>query len=531
MKNSIFKTNNKSIFLIFICLFALTQTAFSAPKEDDKDPYIYTDYIEAFNQENLWKKFSCVLKSEGLESLVQKDENIEAYEIACTTNSIELDNALVEDFLTKKRHHAFAPVMSTAQGTLVYASVLGLLLGLATRYLPARLLAMGTGFGGFVVASDIASTTQDLAKQYFKLRNYRGDPLLPYETKYVKRKRFISKALWEKIENRFSSARTTPYGRQEHLNYFDSLFNQPNEAPTPLFLTEETIGDQNHECKFTESEAISLCKPSTTHKQRLLDRFVPKIHKFFDGVYNDTLGIETNKISSAFWTHLTSEMPDSKTTKHGLLAPTQRRPLFLYGPPAVGKTTMMEYFSKEFGIPLVIINLAEASNAEDIFGNKDKPGLLLTGLEETSQKNAILFFDEASETFNNKDLVALLKGLFEPDRGKFHSPFLGVTLDLSKYFIVAAGNAEINDEALASRFVKVNFPNFLSTYLESRAYSVLIPAQLASGTYITSLDDLSEPEKEELKLLISACQNFREMGHRLPQFFNRIEFQRSLMRK
>ena len=140
-------------------------------------------------------------------------------------------------------------------------------------------------------------------------------------------------------------------------------------------------------------------------------------------------------------------------------------------------------YGSEWKSRLISVDLAGATVAH-VVGSREEPGLLLEALVRAPEKatnnegytrerfiNEILFLDEASEIFNKEEFAAKFKAILEPTNGRFAPAFLpGVEISLKDYLIIAAGNQDITDEALKSRFIVLDFPTFKKTFLTTYLY-------------------------------------------------------------
>lgn len=128
-----------------------------------------------------------------------------------------------------------------------------------------------------------------------------------------------------------------------------------------------------------------------------------------------------------------------------------RQFMLLLSPPGHGKTYCVNLIAQHLGIQAIRINLSNTT-PEKLYGTKDDPGILLSALIESPYRNAILFFDELCHIAKNENLFATLLTILDPTTKTFYSPYLQKTIDVSHYFIIAAGNEDFNQTALKNRF-------------------------------------------------------------------------------
>jgi len=563
-------------YVISIVVITTIHSSFANPPQGNNpsDPYQRTVYTRAFKQDHIWKKYKRVLEAENLGNLLTTENRsiIEEYapqEIepkGCSsclsglwrsfkTNILRMNNTyqplasdepqvdsldgvpfeklaidfnkeLVNLFLESKKSDAYQSIRDELYGTGSYCLITGGLLGAASVVMPPAAIGMGTGFGTFVIANQTASAVYTSVKEYIKLNNYFGDPLLHYELQYAIYKRYIPSTLWESIESRFAFARTNPYDQQKHLKFFDIVFNLPRIKKSYLLDPPANDSSGSH---------IEFSKLKYTY-----DNLVTTVDELFGQEYEESDEIRL-EIKTSFWQHILASIN----------RPYTKRNLFIVGPPGTGKTRLIQEVSKRMGIPLVSVNLGLIKESSDLLGTEEKPGILLETFTTSRYTNPILLTDEASETFNNPSYTAPLKILLEPNEGRFDSPYLKSTaVNIRDSLWVSLGNqaiasseasatvsrgekeeqkgaAERNESALGTRFKTVSMPRFKLAFIRQTALEK-IPQMLANYVYVTQMSDLTSVDESEMEDIIGHSSTTRDLDNNLPTWCMKVNERRRL---
>ena len=123
-------------------------------------------------------------------------------------------------------------------------------------------------------------------------------------------------------------------------------------------------------------------------------------------------------------------------------------PLFLYGPPGVGKTSIASSIAKAMGRPFIKISLAGISDSLFLRGTqtifKDaRPGRIVDALIRGKSFCPLILLDEIDKMGDSKehgDPESVLLDVLDSDRSKFVDNFLGFAMDLSNVIFIATAN-------------------------------------------------------------------------------------------
>ena len=174
------------------------------------------------------------------------------------------------------------------------------------------------------------------------------------------------------------------------------------------------------------------------------------------------------------------------------------------GPPGTGKSKcaqdiIAECFKEKCG-DSVVIDRKYLSSSEELSGSNQKPGLLISILEQACLQKAcgsIVILDEGIKTINDNANVAKLT--FQ-DTPFARTEFLDNIDFLQRpTLFLFTGNGDIEDEALRIRFCAIPFPTPKPALLEAQAIK-----------HVQHVDK----EKGEINLLcqeVKACKNFRDV--------------------
>lgn len=212
---------------------------------------------------------------------------------------------------------------------------------------------------------------------------------------------------------------------------------------------------------------------------------------------------------------------------------------YFYGKPGTGKTFLAEGIGKALNLPVVRLNLEQAKGpARSAFTFKSDrftfkkhlnlnlftQALLNEGKGESIPKNAIIFIDEVDKVLNDghgsssheqRSLSASLLKLIDPNSKRFVLHDLGVSIDISNYLFIFAGNDKINDvvgdeehnagnSAFHNRMVNIEFEGFKREFkhdiAEQRFRKLADSYSLdVSDLHIEQVKNIVEFDTEELK--------------------------------
>lgn len=213
--------------------------------------------------------------------------------------------------------------------------------------------------------------------------------------------------------------------------------------------------------------------------------------------------------------------------------PKLKLPLYLQGPPGVGKTEAVHKLGKVLGIPVIKINLAEFSHIQQLKGihceypedSRCTAGLIANKLTGQPTKNAILFFDEADQVLNrlhegqSHEMVSFMLDLLEGKTQFLENPYFNIELDVRYFGVILAGNSPLSNQALQSRLSLLSFGNYTQAYRIKAGRGRFLPEILQDYSEVLKLEDFSP---KDLEIIDSFAQNkdpgFREQIRQIERF-------------
>jgi ATP-dependent Lon protease len=144
----------------------------------------------------------------------------------------------------------------------------------------------------------------------------------------------------------------------------------------------------------------------------------------------------------------------------------------LYGPPGVGKSSIVKSIAEALGRPYRSISLGGESDAALLAGHGftyvgSSPGRIIEILSETKVMNPIVLLDEAdkiSQTHHGKEIIGTLIHLTDTTTNykyNYDRYFAGIEFDLSKVLFVFTYNDPTKvDKILADRLFKIKVDNY-----------------------------------------------------------------------
>jgi hypothetical protein len=300
---------------------------------------------------------------------------------------------------------------------------------------------------------------------------------------------YIPYQLWPQIIDTFGAARLGRFSYVRATNFFDIAFNLPSMHRFPYvppLKIEEIV---------SKTEAIN----------GFTDQF---FYKYEDSDAKLKLGAATRK-------YLTKLAHD----EDGFVC------VHLEGPGGVGKTHYIKALASKIAevlgtdIPVEEINI-RGTEASELEGDKNTPGKVLAALSRVAKKDkpyGIIVFDEAA--WLNGQLKETAKKMFEPTLGSFRSQYLdGMDFSLKGFLIAFISNDPIEDLALRSRMISVNFPSLKQVELKKMALETL-KNQFLRGTNL-KYDDVFETQ--EITQAIEASTTMRDIEIKFPTAIEEI---------
>ncbi len=371
----------------------------------------------------------------------------------------EINKALIEDFLKKKA--------DIIKGNMLAALVpTGVDLGLAA----AMGLVMGpAGAGGVAVKalSTVKTSIKDFASSGVLLLSPEADPLLEAELKFITKWRYLEENLREKIEAKFTAARSNPKLMVELKDYIPYALHMPFHSVQPRMDFEAPLKKlvQGYTTEGDASLEIVLRNAMIAHLARY-----------------------TSKYSSA---------------------ETSKVVLYIEGLPGLGKTHLAHKIAEMMGLPYYEVSLKD--NTKEVLGDAKNPGNLARALSRNPNgaSNGVLIFDEGDRAINaanGKSGESELLTLLAPSAKKVYLPYIESEIDISKYFVIVLGNNPIKDEAMRSRFKMVKITGMSAEMKRDIVLHDILPP-LAHSEIQGLLVEITHKDREEIEALIKADQD------------------------
>ncbi|HQU09435.1 MAG TPA: AAA family ATPase, partial [Opitutales bacterium] len=441
--------------------------------------YANLDYDKLFDQKRVLHQpeYACALIAEGL---------LEPKDLVCAEGSLSsanLDAALAEDFSTTKNwfvaYELVEPIFSLGTNSIFF--------GVVPKWV--GMSETGTGFSQFVLSYIVSEKVQYFTKLLCRMYiNPESDPLNALEQQYAVKKRHLPASLQSKIEAKFSAARKSSMELDKLSGFLRIALRIPTQS--------------------------KLLSPSTS----TLNALQQQLHGYEPDIYTP--------IRSALVDHIARYSSKSRPN------PSPKTILYFEGKPGLGKTYTVRKMAEALGLPLLEINVASDDMAS-IIGSANEPGRILESLtQEGAIRNAILFFDEASDELNKQDSTMLshMKAFIEPSTTHFHSPFLEAKVDVSHVIIILAGNAAIQNEALRTRMQHIEFQSIKPDFKKQVILYEMLPR--AAYSEVESMR-LNPNDSDLIKMATQLIQEdtdpgFRSIEYRLKAVINGMRLERLL---
>ncbi|MBP9752316.1 MAG: ATP-binding protein [Proteobacteria bacterium] len=432
-----------------------------------RNPLANLDYTVAFNFSKIYKKYAGTLMHMGLnENIDLKIEEAHTegtYSILMEERQFEKCQAeCLKQLNFIRRYTLLGPA---GQGALMLALLSG------GSFATIELTGSGSFGGSFAVFNTVFSSIFILPRMLPSLFYACKQPISVLderEREFAKNQCFIPNTLWPKIIETFIKARQKQVLDAE-LNFLDFALNLQTLKPKPQYTISATIEDALY--------------------NRLLEFF-----RKYDGVNDCSLeGIVLPILTNI------NNFINALRQGTGYI-----RPLFLVGKGGIGKTEFAKVIYKEITKHIEVVQFYNEIITSPICleGSNDVPGLFLRILQKMCTANAlgsIVMLDEAS-WLNEEPYIDSVKRTFNGAFSKVNTTMFGsgetgqgIDFDMPPMLVIVAANKDIEDQALKSRFVSINFPNPKKESLIEHGKSLL-----------------NSVTEEELKVLLK-CESFRDV--------------------
>ncbi len=426
--------------------------------------------------------------------------------------SEEMQNQMLTHHFISRKRSALDLAVKTHLTALGAIPAIGTIIGALSVYYwtsirnwqtqhPGRTLlagAMLTPTSSLLIGSligHIVQTYQSLADRYWRRIE---DPLESYELQYIVKKRLLTQAVQNQIEEQLKIARFYPDQFAPAVHFITTVLELPLQSKRATFNSEKI-----------------------TH---LFDGYPPQL---------------IEKVESFVVRQVMNQLVQQDETLH---QPKQgkRVSAYFYGAPGSGKTRFAELIAKALDLPFARISL-EGASISDLVGRGPKsgdptPGLIAKAMSQIQSdgvkaKNMVLFIDEADRIINStqpgsSDILPFMLKLLDPENKSFNNPFFNIDIDTSQLIIILAGNYQINDEALRKRLFLVNFDGFNADFKKKIVWESTLPKLFKSYSQnnerILSIDDLTAEDRDLINACIEADQDpgFRTLENVLMEFMD-----------
>ena len=192
----------------------------------------------------------------------------------------------------------------------------------------------------------------------------------------------------------------------------------------------------------------------------------------------------------------------------------------LYGPPGVGKTSLVKSISSALNRKYVIISLGGVHDESEVRGHPRTyigamPGRIIKGMQKAGSGNPVFILDEidkiSTNNVNGDPSSALLEVLDPEQNNAFHDNYLDIDYDLSQVmFIATANDTNTIPRPLLDRMELIELSGYITEEKIEIGKRHLVPKKMMEN----GLDDIKNLKlpKKSLEFLIEKYT--RESGVR-----------------
>lgn len=265
----------------------------------------------------------------------------------------------------------------------------------------------------------------------------------------------IEAEIQEKLQKEIDKSQREYYLREEMKVISDEL----GDSETPIEEADEYKAKVNN-LKCTDEIKTKLLKecdklvkmPSGSHEGTVVRTYLDKCLEIPFGKYSkDRINLEkSRKILDA--DHYGLDKVKSRIIES--LAVLKRNPEYngqiicLYGPPGVGKTSIVKSLAKSMNRKYVRIALGGVHDEAEIRGHRktyigSMPGRIMQAIIDAGTMNPIVLLDEIDKVGNDykgDPSSALLEALDPEQNNSFNDHYIDFPVDLSKVFFITTAN-------------------------------------------------------------------------------------------
>ena len=374
-----------------------------------------------------------------------------------------------------------------ARNELTYLLVNIAAVAATMRFLPKD--SMGGSFSIFHAAMGSAYTLPSIIQTVYNFTFSPANSLEDLENHFALEKCFIPEMLHSTIIQKFCTARTNQFEQQTSINFLEFALGLSLYKPKPPINTDqETVLATIKESLFQKIDSFFLDYKNITPQD---------IWKIKNNVYSFVLSLLGEK----------NVLP---------------RYIHLHGVGGIGKTYFVNNLYKWIEEPLPECTTFESfvvNSSEELEGNAQRPSIMLRILRNQLIKNkrgSIIFFDEAS-WLSDPSMISAAKRIFNGDQSTISTNYFGkdiegsdLQLTVPPMLIFVAGNDEIKDPALKTRFDSIDFPKPKIERLIDYAKEIA-----AKNILITEKRTTSKSFNFENWLNESQADNFRDIASQI----------------
>ena len=474
-----------------LLLGAILYTARSGSAMQPEDPARGINYREAFDQTEIHKKFRDHLVAQGCTSNLyeqtkhQQNESKQSSPAAAAAIEMHaqapekeclIDIQPEKSSSDPKAQAAYEQAcinnLRAAHRWILTAparrnlTLLGLFIGAAgvtTYYLGAD--SFGGSFSVFAVVFNSVHQLRSTMDSLYNLAFPPAHPLNPLEERFAKTQCYIPKALWPMIIEKFMLARQNQFEQRRAMEYIEFALGITTYKPKPeLQLTQSKLAQvtsalhSNIDTFFRDYEYRSQKESPAAAKEPVEVKAAAPAKEAIEAPslsdFCCILKINTDKFIQS--------LVDNKSP-----AP---RYIYLFGPGGIGKTHFVQKLCswiEQFLPGSIQFEDLVITAANELEGNEGRPGAFLRVLRNqllSNKRASVVFMDEAT-WLNNDGMISPAKRVFNGDQSKLSTTYFGagvegagINLAMPPMLIFCAGNEDIKDKALDSRFDKPRYP-------------------------------------------------------------------------